>query len=353
MIAALLLTALLLHVHQLNVPPAQKHREAKAHVLAGLNQARQAAGAPALRLGTNNAAQLHAQDMLTHCYTSHWDTQGRPPHLRYAQHGGLAHNGENVFSDNECGYPDTTTQRTPGTAAAADMALTALLNSPGHRLTMLDPAFTKVNIGLAWTPNTYKAVHHFESQGPRLPALPSITGGRLKLHLPNQDHLKGLDQSLWYLAIHRQDPPVPQNRTTLRLTGCYDTGDPIAIILPATPATHAERTHSVTTRSQQCAAPAPAASAPAPATAAALADHHLRRSNGPQQEHLLQISEIGPQTWKNTNGGATIVADLGALTESLGPGIYTIVLATTQTGLRPTNRHILQYALTSPQEIQR
>ena len=353
-LAALLLTALLLYLHQSNTPPAQRHEQAKAHVIADLNRARLAVGGSALQIGTNDAPQLHAENMLTHCYTSHWDTQGRPPHLRYAQHGGLAHNGENVFSDNECGYPDTNTQNNPGTAAAADMALTALLNSPGHRLTMLDPAFTKVSVGLAWNAHTYKAVHQFESEAPTMPAPPSITDGELTLHLPPQAHLLGQDQSLWYLAIHHQDPPLPKDRNALRLTGCYDIGQPVAIILPGIPAASEPRVHNLTVRSLDCPPPAaPAASVPTPATAAELADHHIKRSNAAPRKQPLQLREIKPGTWETTTQGTTISADLSAFTTSLGPGIYTIVLATTQKGIRPSHRYILQFALLWPQDDRR
>ena len=59
--------------------------------------------------------------------------------------------------------------------------LNSLMDSQGHRDTLLDPAFTHVAIGLAWNANTYKAVQQFESRISRLHTGPTLTGSNKPL----------------------------------------------------------------------------------------------------------------------------------------------------------------------------
>ena len=60
-------------------------------------------------------------------------------------------------------------------------SVAGLLDSPGHRETMLSPEYRKVNIGLAWDRNVFKVVQHFEGDYVELDVLPVIEDGMLEL----------------------------------------------------------------------------------------------------------------------------------------------------------------------------
>ena len=63
--------------------PAQRHLELKQLMLRQTNQERTKYGVPPVRLGTNPAAQIHAEESLKGCYSSHWDRWGLKPNHRY------------------------------------------------------------------------------------------------------------------------------------------------------------------------------------------------------------------------------------------------------------------------------
>lgn len=98
-----------------------------------LNQARAAAGLPALQLHSKlvELARLKAQDMVTNNYFSHTSpTYGSPFDMMRA--AGLRYTaaGENLAG-----------------ASSAERAHNALMNSSGHRANMLNPNYTHVGIG--------------------------------------------------------------------------------------------------------------------------------------------------------------------------------------------------------------
>ena len=55
------------------------------------------------------------------------------------------------------------------------------LGSPGHRETMLSPEYRKVNVGLAWDRNVFKAIQHFEGDYVEMNKFPVIEDGVLEL----------------------------------------------------------------------------------------------------------------------------------------------------------------------------
>jgi uncharacterized protein YkwD len=95
------------------------------------------------------AATLHTQDMLQNGYFSHWNLEGVGPDHRYTLAGGTHIAAENLhtfsytFSDGR-GAP---IENWPEIIESAQLGL---MNSPGHRATILDPAHTHVGIGMAY-----------------------------------------------------------------------------------------------------------------------------------------------------------------------------------------------------------
>ena len=61
-----------------------------------INMDRGQYGISPVRLGSNIAAQLHAQDMVEHSYLGHWWLDGRKPYMVYTQTGGTSYASENA-----------------------------------------------------------------------------------------------------------------------------------------------------------------------------------------------------------------------------------------------------------------
>ena len=60
-------------------PPRFRNQPEKEYMLQIINEARAEAGAPAVVMGTNNVAQIQADQLLDDCVLSHWGTDGPNP----------------------------------------------------------------------------------------------------------------------------------------------------------------------------------------------------------------------------------------------------------------------------------
>ena len=86
-------------------PPPTPHLwylDEKLYMLRLINNERRSAGVPEVELGVNDAAQLHAEDSLEGCHSSHWGSDGLKPYMRYSLAGGYQSNGENGSGRDYC-----------------------------------------------------------------------------------------------------------------------------------------------------------------------------------------------------------------------------------------------------------
>jgi hypothetical protein len=107
-----------------------------------INELRAANGAGPVRFDpvACQAAQLHAKDMLQRGYFSHWNPEGLKPTRRYNLIGGFHALGENIyFLHGEFGSVE----------GIVDEALAKLMDSEGHRKTLINPSYTHVGIYIA------------------------------------------------------------------------------------------------------------------------------------------------------------------------------------------------------------
>lgn len=120
----------------------EAYRQAQDYALMLINEARIKAGVRPVIADPLAAqvAKLHAEDMLRNDYFSHWDMDGLKPTRRYNLAGGYHAVSENIYF------------AVNGPSNTQDMlgkAMQVLMDSEGHRRTILDPAHTHVGIGLA------------------------------------------------------------------------------------------------------------------------------------------------------------------------------------------------------------
>ena len=301
--------------------PAQRHLELKQLMLELINDARSEAGAPAVRLGVNGAAQLHAEQMVAECFHSHWGRDGLKPYMRYSLLGGYQSNAENVrgadryFGLNRCAVAPSA-QRPPLEFLVRD-AMEAWLQSPGHRRNLLDPTHRLVNVGIAWRGGgdayIFRAVQHFEGDYARLDQLPSLAAGRLTLSGRTINGASSGPNPTVYVYYDPQ--PEPQTRAALDATGSYCSGYPVAAVFP-----HGRWIASGST--PNCIEPG--ASSP--------------RSDGAP----IQLPTIVAEEWRITDTAFTIRADLSSILRQHGAGVYTITLVGERDGDRI---HLIEYSL--------
>lgn len=97
------------------------------------------------------AGQTHTADMLANDYFSHWNLQGLGPEHRYAQADGRDAAAENLYTY-WYRYEDGRAAPIEDWPRVIRDAQASLMQSPGHRRTILQPSHTHVGIGIAYDP---------------------------------------------------------------------------------------------------------------------------------------------------------------------------------------------------------
>lgn len=316
------------HSDRLSWPPQLRNPEIKTLMLRRINHHRAAAAVAPLQMGHNPAPQIHADASLTTCASSHWSADGLKPFHRYSLAGGHHKNAENWSSIGACStgpalgqHPETLAQR----------AVEALMQSPSHRANIVNPQYTHVSLGIAWNTRTFKAAQHFEEVNAHLPEPPAISSkGELKLS-GQTAHLKLADRRKLSLLITYDPPPKPLTPRQLAATYCYQQGPPVARIRP--PPTPGYEYSSDTWRHSQTRAncPDPALEptthhTPLNPTLEAGLFHRARRLSALKTNLELTVPYVTAHRWLANHASFRIEADISAITDAKGPGIYTLNL---------------------------
>lgn len=129
-----------------NQPPEIRHEELKYLMLSLVNEARADSEIPTVKLGSNPAAQLHAEAALQGCYSAHWDRWGLKPNHRYTLTSGTGADGENASGIDYCIKPWDNYRLIGSMKTEVKETMEGLMDSPGHRDNILDPAHTELNL---------------------------------------------------------------------------------------------------------------------------------------------------------------------------------------------------------------
>ena len=310
-------------------PPSLRNQAEKRHMLELINQARVRNGVPPVVMGNNNVAQIQADNLLRDCVLSHWGTDGLKPYMRYSLTGGYQANAENALTHNECGLADTWLQWNDEPMQMVSDAVDGWLESPGHRETMLSPSYRKVNIGLAWDRNTFKAVQHFEGDYVELTKLPTIRDGELTLEgrLEEKYEFDGL-HPLMAVVIY---DPKPRNLTQGQLaqTSCYSHGEVVAMVIPPSPLLRAGYEYTDTMEGPQCTDPYRTGSGVERPETRLEMDRAWSESK--ERSERMRETEVSVRVVKALDFEVTgrefwLAADLEDLLDEHGPGVYTVAL---------------------------
>jgi uncharacterized protein YkwD len=198
-----------------------------------INKDRADNGVSPVILGTNSAAQEHAEDMLANYYLSHWGTNGLKPYMRYTLNGGVNREAENSayhgwydLSEDPASYVYINTEEVIK-QLQYNMVYDDADSNWGHRETMLNTLNKKINIGIAYDKHRLALVQQFEGDYLVFTQLPAIVNGKL--------FISGSLNSGKLYSLHIYYDSLPQSLTQQQLLDkprYYDIGEEIGYVLP-------------------------------------------------------------------------------------------------------------------------
>ena len=178
-----------------------------------INKDRADHGAPPVKLGTNGAAQIHAEDALMHRYVGHWTVDGLKPYMLYAQAGGQGKVGENAAGGyfDDCDAPLIYCNPSSPKEAIEGHQWAMMYDDAhadwGHRDTIINPTYDTVNIGIAHSEWGTAFIQHFEYVGLEYVDEPQIERGVLRFTA----RVRGNDD---VDAVYVYYDPPPERKTT-------------------------------------------------------------------------------------------------------------------------------------------
>ena len=294
-----------------------------------INNERRAAGVPEVVLGTNDAAQLHAEDSLEGCYSSHWGRDGLKPYMRYSLAGGYQSNGENGSGSDYCTKAQDGYAALSGIRTEIRETMAGWMSSPGHRRNILEKNHRKVNIGLAWDRFNIIAVQHFEGDYVEFTELPAFDGDRFTLEGMTKNGARFGIGDLVHVQVFFDPPPYPLAGGQLSRTYCYSNGLPIAYVREPLSGEWFYSEDSLSTHFTTCPNPydvPPDAFAPRSHREAHQHWEQAYRASQSLGELPAVMRAVTASRWRANRGEFKITADFGNVLAKHGPGVYTVVL---------------------------
>ena len=304
---------------QTPTPPPTPFQE-KEYVLGLINEAREEHGVLPVELGTNSAAQGHAEAMLKGNFIGHWGLDGLNPNMRYTLAGGTNHVMENTGGD--VLTPGVNyTRRTRKTILTE--VHTGLMNSSGHRKNIVNKWHTTVNLGIACNEVTCSIVQNFEGDYVTFSKEPMISNGTLSFAGALEGGFTFNNVQVWY-----DQPPHPLTLGQLDATYSYLVGQELATFLlkPAPPGFHWSATDLLPTSHNWTAGVDPYTVDPKQPRIA------RSKSGVPLPRLILPLPKTAVVPWTvaetlELSGSAfEVKADISEVIGKRGPGVYTVVI---------------------------
>ena len=284
-------------------------------MLSLINKDRQAAGLLPVILGTNNASQKHAEEMLANGYLSHWGLDGMKPYIRYTLAGGYNYEAENISA------PDSFINEN-GLYAKKDILQRlgeveqGLMDSPGHKKNILNKWHKKVNIGIAYNSVTQAVVQQFEGDYIKFIQTPSLKNGVL---LTSGETSVGFvidGIQVWY-----DQAPHPLTLGQLGQTYAYNAGKPVTFLRPAaSPSYYYSENQAQYSWETQGADPYSVS----PNTDPPVSIPFSIKLIYPVTINSATVKWIDARRWSIVGKSFSIEADLNSIIAQYGKGVYTV-----------------------------
>ena len=286
-----------------------------------INQARKDAEVAPVELGSNRAAQVHADNSLANCHSGHWSMDGLKPYMRYTLAGGYQVNEENASGGNYC----FETERSQSLDTALTEAMAGLMKSDGHRKRILNPTFRTVSLGISWDALlNLSVIQIFEGAYIEYHSLPMIQDGILSLSGTAVGGAGFSSEEDLIVALHWDPPPDPLTRGQVVRVYSHDLGTPIIGI--AAPKEGGEPHDRFLEYIPQPSPHSVRADAPPPQSweESQQLFEEAKRISEAQQPVTTPVPMLGATEWKVSAHDFEVVADVGGALAKQGPGVYTV-----------------------------
>ena len=294
-----------------------------------INIERRGAGLHPMELGDNNAAQLHAESALANCVSSHWGIDGLKPYMRYSLAGGYQANAENGHGSDYCIKASENYAPLRNIQLEIIDAMMGWMSSGGHRQSIIDKHFRKVNIGLAWDRYNIVAFQHFEGDYATMTKLPDIdASGLLSISgkVKNGASIGGRDLGIF---VYYDQPPHTLTRGQASRTYCYDSGLQVAGLREPLTGGWSWTTDEFTTIHDPCPDPydVPADARPARShNEAGMLWEEAYRASLAKKGTQIVVPWITAKKWQVANDTFAVEANLSKVLRKHGDGVYTILV---------------------------
>ena len=209
-------------------------------------------------------------------------------------------------------------------------AVDGWMRSPGHRKSVLDPKYKKVNIGIAWERYNEVMFAHFEGDYVEYDVVPTIGNGILMLSGKVRNGMRftgarDLSVQVWY-----DRPPHRLTAGQLSRTYCYDNGRLLASLREPLSGGMYWPTDSYTTRIPVCPSPynvpADAPVARSPGDAHRLWQEAYSASKASGDTKSVTVEWVTANRWTARGSQFAVEADISHLLKRHGKGVYTVVV---------------------------
>ena len=213
----------------------ERFLDGKQFMLGLINEERKKAEVPEVSLGDNNAAQIHAENMIRDCFLAHWGVDGLGPPMRYSLAGGYQSNAENASGRDYCLTEEDRPSYLPIQSVQSELRvhMNGYLGSPGHKNNILNPWHRKVNLGLSWDTHQMWTVQHFEGDYADCSVPPTIEGTTLQVSCTVSEVLPS---NAFAQQIYFDPPPHALTRGQLARSFSYSSGRMVALLRQRAPA---------------------------------------------------------------------------------------------------------------------
>ena len=305
--------------------PHARYPSAKQYMLDLINAERRKAGVPDVSLGDNNAAQIHAQNMIRECFLAHWGVDGLVPYMRYSLAGGYQSNSENASGRDYC-YTDEDKNRYSrirNLETELREEMDGYMDSPGHKRNILNPWHRKVNLGLEWDTHQMWTVQHFEGDHVDCSVPPTIEGTTLRVSCTTKDVFPS---NTFVQQIFYDPPPHTLTRGQLARSYSYRSGDEVARLRgQPRPGYHWTTNETEVTHYSGCTPYDVDPTLPPPSSPAEATEMFNRAKRCERSEETATVPYI---TGEETINGRifTLSHDIGQVLTEHGSGVYTLAV---------------------------
>ena len=310
-------------------PANLKHMQYKLHMLELINAERERAGVPAVVLGENIAAQMHADASHENCTSSHWSSDGLKPYMRYSLAGGYQANGENGLGLDYCYTAADRVAPIGDVREEVADAVYSWMDSPGHRRNLLNPSHRQVNIGIAWDRYNFKAYQHFEGDYVEYSTLLIIEDGVLTIEGTLKNDARLVSQDDLGVQIYYDPPPHQLTRGQLSRTYCYDSGTRVASLRPPLTGNAYYPEDDYVEEYAPCPDPYTVPPDVGPPRFGYEAHADWREAyNASESRSVTKVTVpwITAKVWRVERHSFKVAADIGRVIERRGDGVYSVMV---------------------------